>query len=101
MKNQLNLYVNLSLGRNILIIKFLKKFFPLNYLIESLFDEKINENLRIIYAKLIQHIYIDCYPRKSLLMPNRIKLIKNNNNIEKMESLKGEGFYIQFNINFF
>ena len=82
MKNQLRLYAKLSMGRNNTSFIYLKKVFPYAVLIENIFDEGIDLDMRAIFCQLAYTLFIDAHPRNKLAKPNCIRIVKKSE-IEK------------------
>ncbi|EGR27577.1 MIR domain protein [Ichthyophthirius multifiliis] len=100
---QLKLCSDLCLSRNFLWNSFFEKQFPLDYLIEQVFNQNMHDELRSAFCSLILTIYIDHEPLNEIIMPQmcRIYDIQEDkktivqNNIEKTELLlkKRQPFY--------
>jgi hypothetical protein len=91
-KSQMRLYAKLAMGRNNNSFKYLKRFFPYAILIEKIFDENVERELRAIFCQLAMTLYIDSHPRTLLVKPNFIRIVKRNlNEAKKDMSLGGKG----------
>lgn len=104
MKNQLRLYARLALGRNYTSFKYLKRIFPYSILIDMIFDEKIERELRAIFCQLATSLYIDAHPRTFLMKPNYIRIVKSKDRQKKKkkknETNQGKQYFIFLIIKF-
>jgi hypothetical protein len=76
MQNQLRLFADLCMGRNIVCMDVVKDWFPIEQLVNFLFKEKLPISLRAVIAQLILNLYIDTYPRFEIEKPELIKILK-------------------------
>ena len=91
-KNQLRLYARLSMGRNNTSYRHLKKYFPYKILIEKMFDESIDNEMRSIFCQLAKNLYIDAHPKNLLVKPNFIRIVKSSAMVEKKTTVKVKSF---------
>lgn len=85
LKEQLRLFSRLTLGRNSTTFKYLKKTFPYEILLEKVFDQNLDIEMRAIFCQLAQNLYIDAHPRTFMAKPNFIRIVRR-----RKEERKGD-----------
>lgn len=75
LKEQLRLFARLALGRNSTTFKYLKRTFPYEILLEKMFDETLDLEMRAIFCQMAQNLYINAHPRVFMTKPNFIRIV--------------------------
>ncbi|EGR27977.1 MIR domain protein [Ichthyophthirius multifiliis] len=101
---QIKLLSDLSLSRNYLWNDRLEKMFPLEYLINQVFNEKLHDEIRSAFCQLVSTVYVDHEPLNLLILPKMCRIYKskyqkyNSKKQKHIEEVEDNDILKQFNL---
>ncbi|EGR30288.1 MIR domain protein [Ichthyophthirius multifiliis] len=85
---QINFYADLSLSRNYLWNKYLEKKFPIQFILQTIFNENLHSDFRSAFCNLLLTVYIDREPLNILIVPQMCRTFNQKANILSPNSHK-------------
>lgn len=75
--HQLQLYADLALTRNYLWKNYLDRIFPVLYLVDKVFDERLHRRFRSAFCNLLITEYVDHEPLNELILPDMCRIFQS------------------------
>ena len=87
LKELLEFFANLCLGRNFVCIEAFKEHFPVGLLSSMIWDQGIDRELRAALTKLLLTIHLDIHPREESKKPELIRVLHSENFVLSEEAV--------------
>lgn len=93
LQKQLDLFSNLCFGRNYVNKKYIKNKLTMLVLMQYIWNNKLDQELRAVLTSLLMHVHIDNKPRTERIVPIYTKkLILSLKSKEKVKNINAETF---------